>query len=1474
MSENYTKKYEVGSICLDAPNTDFIYELPLLAFGDVQHSVGLSLVFNSRFATENPFYISSGFKFNIFKRLILNSNGDKPIEFEDEYGKRFALIDCVDKFTFDDESQRVVRKTGDRKFEIHYPDLSIEEYDGYGRIYRVRDKYGVTYLEYYYSAQGKLETVTYRSNKSIKFNYNSTSGLLENVQYTYNGQVVCTTGFGYTSNSNTKIAHYTGVDYHLSYSSGQLVAYCTDRGVGYSISHGQKLSCTVMSNGAIIKKEIGNKTVDRVQYDFLKVVDDKIRIMDVTNLHGVKTRMHFNGEDVVYSYEISDEMFSNDENSLNHIYLGKVNFHVKDQIAGTQGYTDGTRMTYIVNECEPGYDMYISHQNPGQPAMLTGWLKSVDNVDECGIIIYDAGEPVKTIPIGSLAENTWIYFTVPIPEIENGNQTMQYTSIFAGPTVTTDKVKMTDFRLIYNDNDSHSTTIESVLINPVGQTFPIKEATFYFATGAEIENANVTNNFSNLPTLDLTNKYITDNDILKYQLSMAIGHHIYEGYLCDCRDIFYRNKPMAVKLGENLYDLTTVPVGKKYTRGDKTYLSSNKVGTGDILLTQISCIDGAEISRQEYNTYLDVIHSLSDGLGTVYHYLTDSNGTGTGLVTRKVVGGIATEATYDLNDFTLISTKDEFNVTTAYTTDPVWGVVTATACSGESIEDSFDQYKSVLTQRTFSDSKTHNFGYSGGNLTSLSSGSLNYGFTYNCGSLATVSKCSTQIEEHVLSDSDKVLTSSYPDSNNAMYSVAQRTDNYGRQTQIDDVIKNTYDINPTYANGTYDVIGIDNGVGKLALSEDMVTGNKTRYGYGSKGVTSIGTFDISEETKLSEETFDYDSLGRLTKNNYTFGTNTVGNEFTYLIDENTYNADKRIGSAKYKVNGAVKSTATNYYDSYKRIKRKLISLGNTYDRNITYNQTRISKVMDVKNGSTINNVSYTYDTHGRITGESDSVNTNVNTTYVYDSFGQLIRENNKALDKTFVYEYNGIGNIVSVKTYAYTTAATPSGTPTVTSYSYDGTQVDRLTSFGGKGVSYNTLGYPIGHDGMSYVWTKGKLTRQFCGSKTQAGTLYKDTTFTYDAYGRRLSKSHTYDTNPVSSSDYSYTYNTTYDYDSSGRLVHETCVEATTYTGGSSSTREITYLYDESGIIGAIQTLNSTTTDRYYFDRNIRGDVIAIYSNSGTKIATYSYDSWGNCTTKTLVSNNFSNYNPIRYRGYYYDRETKLYYLNARYYNPQWRRFISPDSTEYIDPENPNGLNLYAYCGNDPVNYADPSGHSITAVLLLSAFVIGATTGGVISIASQWIEDKEINPWLVFSDAMFGGVSGLLAASGIGALGSAFLGATLNGLQVVITSAIEKREIDSVEFLTSVVIGFAGGFIPKTGINAKQVSGKLGVIKMHLSTAVGDRRKIMYELKKTELMKQLVGRTGNYIVSTIASNISTEVFSNNIGVHYYGYGYN
>ena len=125
-------------------------------------------------------------------------------------------------------------------------------------------------------------------------------------------------------------------------------------------------------------------------------------------------------------------------------------------------------------------------------------------------------------------------------------------------------------------------------------------------------------------------------------------------------------------------------------------------------------------------------------------------------------------------------------------------------------------------------------------------------------------------------------------------------------------------------------------------------------------------------------------------------------------------------------------------------------------------------------------------------------------------------------------------------------------------------------------------------------------------------------------------------------------------------------------------------------MIGMVYTDESGTATPYYFRRNLLGDVIGIYNTSGTKVGGYAYDAWGNCTI-TLNTNGIATRNPIRYRGYYYDEDTKLYFLNARYYSPEWRRFISPDDTAYLDPESVNGLNLYCYSENNPLSYAYPS---------------------------------------------------------------------------------------------------------------------------------------------------------------------------------------
>ena len=85
----------------------------------------------------------------------------------------------------------------------------------------------------------------------------------------------------------------------------------------------------------------------------------------------------------------------------------------------------------------------------------------------------------------------------------------------------------------------------------------------------------------------------------------------------------------------------------------------------------------------------------------------------------------------------------------------------------------------------------------------------------------------------------------------------------------------------------------------------------------------------------------------------------------------------------------------------------------------------------------------------------------------------------------------------------------------------------------------------------------------------------------------------------------------------------------------------------------------------YYFRKNLQGDIIAIVDKDAKEVARYSYDAWGACTVVS-ASNVIGYANPFRYRGYYYDIENKLYYLNSRYYDPAVGRFINADDTTYI----------------------------------------------------------------------------------------------------------------------------------------------------------------------------------------------------------------
>ena len=121
--------------------------------------------------------------------------------------------------------------------------------------------------------------------------------------------------------------------------------------------------------------------------------------------------------------------------------------------------------------------------------------------------------------------------------------------------------------------------------------------------------------------------------------------------------------------------------------------------------------------------------------------------------------------------------------------------------------------------------------------------------------------------------------------------------------------------------------------------------------------------------------------------------------------------------------------------------------------------------------------------------------------------------------------------------------------------------------------------------------------------------------------------------------------------------------------------------------------------EAYYYAVNLQGDVVAILDGSGAKIVSYTYDAWGNIIASTDTSGvSIGTKNPFRYRGYYYDTETGLYYLNSRYYDPQVGRFLNADGLVSTG-QGLLGSNMFAYCGNNPVMFSDSSGLAQVGIL-------------------------------------------------------------------------------------------------------------------------------------------------------------------------------
>jgi len=161
-----------------------------------------------------------------------------------------------------------------------------------------------------------------------------------------------------------------------------------------------------------------------------------------------------------------------------------------------------------------------------------------------------------------------------------------------------------------------------------------------------------------------------------------------------------------------------------------------------------------------------------------------------------------------------------------------------------------------------------------------------------------------------------------------------------------------------------------------------------------------------------------------------------------------------------------------------------------------------------------------------------------------------------------------------------------------------------------------------------------------------------------------------------------------------------------------------------------------------------------VYNQYGTKLVSYTYDAWGNCTTTYVNAgqNSPAQYNPIRYRSYYYDSETGLYYVSSRYYDPEIGRFINADA--YVSTgQGILGNNMFAYCNNNPVFMYDPTGE----LGIVTLMIIGAVVGAGIEYASQVIKNHKAG--LTGAEAWTPSNYGALASSAFSGALSAIPGA-------------------------------------------------------------------------------------------------------------------
>ena len=321
----------------------------------------------------------------------------------------------------------------------------------------------------------------------------------------------------------------------------------------------------------------------------------------------------------------------------------------------------------------------------------------------------------------------------------------------------------------------------------------------------------------------------------------------------------------------------------------------------------------------------------------------------------------------------------------------------------------------------------------------------------------------------------------------------------------------------------------------------------------------------------------------------------------------------------------------------------------------------------------------------------------------------------------------------------------------------DSTNINGVSS----ALSYDAIGNPLTYrDGMQMTWQNGRQLKKLTAPN---GKMLQ---FFYDINGQRQTKVERNYGNVIHSTHYFY--------------------DGTKLAGEKKDDTIVWYDYDENGSPVGMR-VNGLD---YIFRKNLQGDITGIYNSSAELIVEYTYsDAWGaGVTVSGSAASTIGMYNSFRYRGYYYDTESGLYYLNSRYYDPVACRFINGDSL--LNPDIACGKNLYVYAEHNPVNKTDSTG-TWAFIDDAIAFASGAIAGAV----GQFISDVvtgEFSSWETYAGAAFGGGVGGVVSLYAGPVCGAAVGSGLSTATTLLLENASGKAHHSVGEIASKSLAYAG----------------------------------------------------------------------------------